>query len=98
MRGNQDGAAAPRARGGQRGAARRAVGRRGGAPSLREGRLLYIAEGAKDDDRCGIGIHAEDVAVLRDATAWGRNQLGHARMLVAEWAAEEVAGRLAGNV
>lgn len=70
----------------------------GDGRALREGRLLYIAEGAKDDDRCGIGIHAEDVAVLRDATAWGRNQLGHACMLVAEWAAEEVAGRLAGNV
>ena len=62
----------------------------GDGRALREGRLLYIAEGAKDDDRCGISIHAEDVAVLHDATAWGRNQLGHACMLVAEWAAEEL--------
>ena len=62
----------------------------GDGRALREGRLLYIAEGAKDDDRCCIGIHAEDVAVLHDATAWGRNQLGHACMLVAEWAAEVV--------
>ena len=28
--------------------------------------------------------------MLHDATAWGRNQLGHACMLVAEWAAEEL--------
>merc|ERR1719401_572053 len=35
---------------------------------------LYIVEGAKDDDRCGIGIHAENAAVLEMVDAWGRNQ------------------------
>ena len=61
----------------------------GDGRALREGRLLYIAEGAKDDDRCGIGIHARGTWRCC-ATAWGRNQLGHECMLVAEWAAEEV--------
>merc|ERR1712137_1531955 len=44
---------------------------------------LYIVEGAKDDDRCGIGIHAENAAVLEMVDAWGRNQLGHACVVVA---------------
>ena len=47
------------------------------------GSLVYIAEGAKDDARCGIGIHADELDVLERLEAWGRNQLGHASMIVA---------------
>ena len=57
----------------------------GDGAQLRDGRLLYIAEGAKDDDRCGIGIHADDVEVFERVNEWGRNQLGHASQLVAMW-------------
>jgi len=47
---------------------------------------LHIAEGAKDDVRCGLGVHADDTSVLDPETItgrWGRNQLGHACMIVA---------------
>jgi len=40
----------------------------------------YIAEGAMDDTRCGIGIHATDPAILEKMKDWGRNQLGHVCM------------------
>ena len=30
---------------------------------------LHIVEGAKDDERCGIGIHAEDPDVLSECMA-----------------------------
>mmetsp|Transcript_16569 Transcript_16569/g.38703 ORF Transcript_16569/g.38703 Transcript_16569/m.38703 type:complete len:189 (+) Transcript_16569:585-1151(+) len=49
---------------------------------------LYIAEGAKDDARCGIGIHASDSAVLEKVDEWGRNMLGHACMAVASYCAQ----------
>jgi hypothetical protein len=45
--------------------------------------LLYIAEGAKDGSRCGIGIHAEMPDIHERCGAWGRNQLGHACIVVA---------------
>ena len=44
---------------------------------------LYIAEGAKDDSRCGIGIHATDSRLYERMDEWGRNVLGHACMVVA---------------
>ena len=52
---------------------------------------LHIAEGAKDDDRCGIGIHASEPDVF-DMDRWGRNQLGHACMLVSRYLADEGRG------
>ena len=57
----------------------------GDGVQLRDGQLLYIAEGAKDDDRCGIGIHADDAELFERLGEWGRNQLGHACQLVAMW-------------
>lgn len=54
---------------------------------MRDGRLLYVAEGAKDDDRCGIGIHADAADLFDRVGDWGRNQLGHASQLVAMWLA-----------
>merc|ERR1712007_283788 len=48
-------------------------------------RKMYIAEGAKDDVRCGIGIHADDPTILQVMDSWGRNQLGHACMLVSRY-------------
>ena len=58
---------------------------KGDGAQLRDGRLLYIAEGAKDDDRCGIGIHADNADLFERMDAWGRNQLGHASQMVAMW-------------
>ena len=55
----------------------------GDGAALACGSLVYIAEGAKDDARCGIGIHADELDVLERLEAWGRNQLGHASMIVA---------------
>lgn len=51
---------------------------------------LHIVEGATDDDRCGIGIHAENPGVLSDESMarWGRNQLGHACMVCCRYVAE----------
>eukprot|EP00656_Telonema_subtile_P008807 TRINITY_DN14119_c0_g1_i3.p1 TRINITY_DN14119_c0_g1~~TRINITY_DN14119_c0_g1_i3.p1 ORF type:complete len:590 (+),score=110.82 TRINITY_DN14119_c0_g1_i3:1-1770(+) len=43
---------------------------------------VYVAEGAKDDTRCGIGFHATHPELLENIGAWGRNQLGHACMVV----------------
>jgi len=48
---------------------------------------LHIVEGAKDDERCGIGMHAESAGVLRDVAGWGRNQLGHACMVCCRYVA-----------
>ena len=44
--------------------------------------LVYIAEGAKDDSRCGLGIHATKPTIMDEMDRWGRNQLGHACMAV----------------
>ena len=48
----------------------------GDGVQLRDGQLLYIAEGAKDDDRCGIGIHADDAELFERLGErlgeWGR--------------------------
>ena len=55
----------------------------GDGADLARGSLVYIAEGAKDDARCGIGIHADEANVLERLDAWGRNQLGHASIIVA---------------
>lgn len=54
---------------------------------------LYIVEGAKDDDRCGIGIHAEDPSVFSQIDVWGRNQLGHACMVIARHLGNETSRR-----
>mmetsp|Transcript_35022 Transcript_35022/g.74726 ORF Transcript_35022/g.74726 Transcript_35022/m.74726 type:complete len:158 (+) Transcript_35022:1420-1893(+) len=50
---------------------------------------VHIVEGAKDDDRCGIGIHAEHPGVLSDEimARWGKNQLGHACMVCCRYIA-----------
>lgn len=48
-------------------------------------RGVYIVEGAKDDARCGIGIHATEPDVLERIEGWGRNQLGHACIAVARY-------------
>ena len=55
---------------------------------------LYVAEGARDDRRCGIGFHATDGAPLEHVDEWGRNALGHACMGVARYLAhvDEAAG------
>eukprot|EP01046_Picozoa_sp_COSAG06_P044433 COSAG06_NODE_5985_length_3167_cov_2.473924_2_plen_650_part_00 len=50
---------------------------------LAQERALYIAEGAKDDARCGIGIHASERGLMERVEQFGRNQLGHATMAVA---------------
>lgn len=54
---------------------------------------LYIVEGARGDDRCGIGIHAEDPSVFNQIDCWGRNQLGHACMVIARHLGNESSGR-----
>ena len=46
---------------------------------------LYVAEGARDDSRCGIGFHATDGAPLDHVAEWGRNALGHACMAVGRY-------------
>jgi len=54
----------------------------------------HLAEGAKYDGCCGVGVHASDPAVLNPAViaagssgggrgGWGRNQLRYACMAVA---------------
>ena len=50
---------------------------------------MYIAEGAKDDTRCGIGVHASDSLLFEKVDVWGRNILGHACMAVAAYCAEQ---------
>jgi len=51
--------------------------------ALEQEQALYIAEGAKDDSRCGIGIHASEPGLMERVERFGRNQLGHATMAVA---------------
>ena len=50
---------------------------------------VYIAEGAKDDSRCGIGVHASESALFEKVDSWGRNMLGHACMACAAHCAAE---------
>ena len=58
---------------------------------------LYIAEGAKDDARCGIGVHATDAQLLEKMGSWGRNALGHACMAVAAYCAAAGPGAAGGG-